>query len=1304
MEGWSMADQQQQLSLLPPHRNHGLFADHYLDHVLPGRAEWRALAREAEEVRGRIRAIFAGFVPSEDETQTEKDFIRPVLDALGFAYEVNVRLRVPGTHPDRPDYAFYRDDAARQANKNVVLDKRLPEQGGIAVGDAKRWNRPLDHLLRDGRAGGNENPAYQIHKYVLYSGVAWGLLTNGKRWRLVHRDTADRLDVYYEVDLEEAVHAKDPADFLYFYAFFRRAAFDAGPLGLAELLNASTSYARNVGASLKAQVYDALRHVAQGFLDYPANNLAPEPETLAAIHDHALILLYRLIFILYAEARELLPVRENAAYRETYSLQAIKGAVARDLAAGRRLLPTSARIWPQLKELFGFINRGEPPLHIGTFNGGLFDPEKHPFLEQYAVGDHHLRQAIDKLARVDGEFIDYRDLAVRHMGTIYEGLLEYHLAPVVGANGIRPDPATGTGDGASGIRPDPATGTGDGASATRPYDTGDWSIDLINDKGERKATGSYYTPDYVVKFMVERAVGPALREAVAGKATDAEKVRAVLEVNVLDPATGSGHFLVEAVEYIARFLVDLGVAPEGRTAEEADLAFWKRRVVHSCIYGVDLNPLAVELAKLSLWLITVAKDRPLSFLDHHLRPGNSLVGARLATLQQHGAGTVKRKRKAAVSEEQASLFSSSEFAAHMSVAVNEMWSIEGSEAARVEEVKAQEQSYALIRRQLIGKYGRLANLLTARHFGVEVPADQWQLAVDFQMGRALAAPPAILALAERAAALAARERFFHWELEFPEVYFDRHGRALGEEGGFEVVIGNPPYIRQEKLAPYKPYFQETFQTFHGTADLYLYFYERALEAAKRGGRLAYISSGTFARANFASAFRGWLPTVAQLDTLVDFGENQPFPGAEMVRPSIVLLRKTPMADGFRSLFVAGKVPDSLDVALDEEGVDCDPSALEQTEWTFQAGEQTRLFQKIMAAGKPLGEVVDGRMYRGVLTGLNEAFIVDLRTQDLQIKSPLLLSDPSSAALLKKMLRGEDLRPWYQEDEGRWLIALPCGWTRSTFGEGLSEEEAWQQFSRRYPGIANHLLTFADAARARWDKGEYWWELRSCDYYEAFDSPKIFWPDIAKLPRYSWDDEGKFINNKGYIIPNPEPFLLGVLQSRVLWFATSQICQPLRLRAGLWQYQMFTQFTERLPIPDAPPTDREAIGGLALAITARARARYALHERVRHRLTADLGTLNPKVAGLNQKLTAWWALDFPTLRAEVKKVFKRDIPLAERDDWESWHAAQRAEHARLTADIVRLETELNARVYALFGLTAEEIGMIEEGTKYRYGEV
>ena len=150
-----------------------------------------------------------------------------------------------------------------------------------------------------------------------------------------------------------------------------------------------------------------------------------------------------------------------------------------------------------------------------------------------------------------------------------------------------------------------------------------------------------------------------------------------------------------------------------------------------------------------------------------------------------------------------------------------------------------------------------------------------------------------------------------------------------------------------------------------------------------------------------------------------------------------------------------------------------------------------------------------------------------------------------------------------------------------------------------------------------------------------------------------------------------------------------------------RYTLSAQFISRLPIPDITTADRVAIGELAMAITAEARGRYALHQRVQGRVAADFGASGRR---LNQRLTAWWGLDFPAFRAEVQKVFRRDIALKERDDWDAWLAEGRAEHERRTAEIVRLETTLNARVYALFGLSAAEIAVVEAVTKYRYGEV
>ena len=778
------------------HNNHQLFSDYFLNTLLPDNADWRALAEPARGVRAALQALFDAYTPSDKEAQLEREVIIPALGVLGHTFEVQAALKTPdGTK--KPDYVFYADQAAQNAQKNRTLTDALPRLGGLAVGDAKYWDRPLDMALKAKSSDpfSNKNPSYQIAFYIQHSGVEWGILTNGRLWRLYHKDTAHKLDRYYEVDLPALLASDDEADFLYFFGFFHRTAFDAHPLGVSALLRASQEYARGVGDSLKRQVYEALRHLSQGFLDYAPNQMATDAGTLKEIYDSALILLYRLLFVLYAEARELLPVRESAQYREFYGLHAIKQEVAAALGLGKHLLPGSATLWPRLKTLFGFIDKGEPPLQVATFNGGLFDPGRHPFLERYTVGDAHLQQAIDGLARVGGQFVDYRDLSVRHLGTIYEGLLEYHLeveGPHPARVGSPPSPSEerGLGDASGGAsvplspaasrRPSPSEGRGFGE------DSGGRTVALLNDKGERKATGSYYTPDYIVKYIVEQAVGPMLREAVSGKTGDAATVEAVLGVNVLDPAMGSGHFLVEATEYIAGFLVEEAITPgPDAGGEEADLLYWKRRVAQSCIYGVDLNPLAVELAKLSLWLTTVAKGRPLSFLDHHLRTGNALVGARLSDLQLGGRPKTKKTAGAAARREaegQLSMMADDTFRQSMSLAVGSMWLIEETEAQTVADVKKQEELYAGLRETFTRKWGRLADLVTATHFGVAIDHFLWKPLAAYAKGEAVSTLPKFAEWLASSDALGEGTSFLPLGIGVPRSFLRPLRQALGRQG------------------------------------------------------------------------------------------------------------------------------------------------------------------------------------------------------------------------------------------------------------------------------------------------------------------------------------------------------------------------------------------------------------------------------------------------------------------------------------------------------------------------------------------
>jgi len=1244
-----------------PHRNQQLFSDHYLNVILPGREDWRTPGIEAEQVLYDLQKIYAGYTPSDKEAQTEDDLVKPVLKRLGHSFEVQASLETPdGTKV--PDYIFYRDQHGVVSSKGKKLNETLLHGRAFAVGDAKYWDRPLDISLKhvSGDSFTTKNPSYQISFYMQHSGLDWGILTNGRLWRLYHKDTAHKLDRFYEVNLPELLQKGNVQNFLYFYAFFRRQAFDAGDLSIEEIRRASADYARGVGDSLKAQVYEALRHVAQGFLDYPPNKLRPEPKTLKAIYDHALIVLYRLLFIFYAESRELLPVRENARYRESYSLESIKKGVQKNLDAHKTLLPNTATLWPQLKALFGIIDEGSPPLNVATFNGGLFDAERHPFLEQFAVGDQHLQLAIDKLARVGGQFVDYRDLAERHLGTIYEGLLEFHLESVT------------------------------------PSD-GNWTIDMITAKGERKASGSYYTPDYIVKYMVEETLGPVLRRVIANAANEQEKIAAVLNVKVLDPAMGSGHFPVEATEYIARFLVENIEQPPADSGGEADLAYWKRRVVQSCIYGVDLNPLAVDLAKLSLWLATVAKNRPLSFLDHHLRCGNSLIGTRFADLQKGTIDTQKRSSKKAkpvlvqgTAAAQPMLFDEESLRLTMTTAVDMMWLIESSQAQTVAEVKEQEQLYSTLRRKLIDMYDTLANLACAIHFGLAIDATLWKSLTDYVTGRNVIAFPQFNAWLQTAAAFSEQNHFFHWELEFPEVFFDRFGQQKGAAAGFDVVIGNPPYVRQEELGQLKTYFAVAYpETYRGVADLYVYFYQQGLRLTRAGGRMSYIVTNKWMRAGYGEPLRGFFAKEGVLSRIIDFGHAPIFEDADVFPCILVLVKPVPELEQSplleRDVRVLsfpreelGKV--NLGRYIQEYSHSLPQSRFSNAAWNLEVKAVDHLLEKIRRIGVPLAEFMGEKTYRGVLTGSNDAFLIDTST-----KNRLIRDDPRSIEIIKPYLRGRDIKRWTAEWADLWLI-----FTR----RGIDIET--------YPAIKKHLLQFRERLEPKpkdWSNGEWsgrkpgsyqWYEIQdSIDYWQLFEQPKIITQDLATYSWFCFDDQGFFPINTCYIWPTADLYILGWLCSPIAWW----ICHCLLQHSLNDTLRMFGEQVRTLPIASPSDNIRFEVESIVKRLIEITRANHGTRKLMLDWLRTEFEVQEP-----GTRLENIAELEVQVFIEEIQKrrpKSARRLTPAALKDLQTGYAEQIAPLQQQRIEALALEHKLNDLINVAYNLTAEEIALLWE---------
>lgn len=302
------------------YNNQGLFSTNHIEKVITEQTS-DALESTYEQIK-QLYASIAEFADNLNEPQTEEQFIRPVLKILGHTFGVQPLLRI-SQNTVQPDYAFFSDQeslerAHPQINTNAFFNT------AIAVGDAKAWTRDLDKKLnRPGDAFSNKNPNFQIDFYIRTSELTWGILTSGKLWRLYHRDTSRKWDCFYEVDLEKILINEDTDTFRYFYYFFRNDAFapdTSNQSFLDDVLSGSVHYTVSVSEDLSDNIYLALEELINGFLVYRGNNLTTSD--IKTTHENCLILLYRLLFVLYAESRGLLPL-ENREYQSEYSLDAL---------------------------------------------------------------------------------------------------------------------------------------------------------------------------------------------------------------------------------------------------------------------------------------------------------------------------------------------------------------------------------------------------------------------------------------------------------------------------------------------------------------------------------------------------------------------------------------------------------------------------------------------------------------------------------------------------------------------------------------------------------------------------------------------------------------------------------------------------------------------------------------------------------------------------------------------------------------------------------------------------------------------
>ena len=631
---------------------------------------------------------------------------------------------------------------------------------------------------------------------------------------------------------------------------------------------------------------------------------------------------------------------------------------------------------------------------------------------------------------------------------------------------------------------------------------------------------------------------------------------ALRTVKVCDPAIGSGAFPVGMMSEIVRARKVLAA----HMRQERPSYDLKRETIQESLYGVDFDPGAIEIAKLRLWLSLVVDEdnfdeiQALPNLDYKIMQGNSLLqsyeGIKLfedTLLKQHDHII---RRKAQLQSELKSLETTyktlqdnSSFAMSPAQKKGLLKEIEqkNKQITALEEAKPQEDMPSFLN---ANKAVELAERLKKLHHEffdadhpkkkkerkAEIEALEWQL-IETSLREKNKADkiPDIQKLQRHNV-----KPYFLWKLHFNEVF-------TGDNGGFDIVIANPPYVRQEKIKDQKPALKIEFGNFFsGTADLYTYFYKRGAEILSGGGHLCFIAPNKFFKAGYGKNLRQLLTAQVRLLKLLDFGELPVFDAG--TDPSILLVQNAKPIQ--KTAFAVIKKKEDIQdlVTCIEKTIALIPvTDLGDTGWNFSLGDDRALLDKIEAAGTPLGKFVEGKFYYGIKTGLNEAFVINSAT-----RARLIAEDPNCEAIIKPWLNGKDIQRWYGNSKDIYLIHLPSSANKVWPWSNTKDlQEAEKIFTQTYPSIARFFQEVDKnlkekhpdkdkSIKTREDQGRYYWELRSCAYDNEFINDKIVFNETSKNLHAFYDEDGFYVNKTGFIIVcNTAKYLLGILNSNLM---------------------------------------------------------------------------------------------------------------------------------------------------------------------------
>lgn len=396
-----------------------------------------------------------------------------------------------------------------------------------------------------------------------------------------------------------------------------------------------------------------------------------------------------------------------------------------------------------------------------------------------------------------------------------------------------------------------------------------------------------------------------------------------------------------------------------------------------------------------------------------------------------------------------------------------------------------------------------------------------------------------------------------WRAAFPDIF---------ARGGFDIVIGNPPYVRMEYLKAAKPYLKRHYAVAAERADLYAYFFEKGVRLLKDGGRLGFVSSSSFFRTGAGESLRRFLAENATIESVVDFGDLRVFDGVGAY-PAIVTLKKSVERGDVAFLLLKDRAPRDLEMAFVESAKPMPQSRLGAASWRFEE-EALALLRDKIAHGRKTLHAIHGSPRWGIKTGFNAAFVLDRASRDA-----LVAADPRSAEILKPYSRGASIGRWRATSDD-WLVDTPKG--------VLDIAD--------YPAARAWLAPMRERLERRATRQE-WFELQQAQlaYRACFAAPKIVFPDISQGPKFALDESGALIDATAFCLPCADLALLAFLNSRLAWFVLHSVSNP--LRGGKWRLRLKAQYLETLPLPDFDPRSAERLAALARANCAAAGRRH-----------------------------------------------------------------------------------------------------------------